>query len=135
MKVREYAKAFKLLTQRLRDSTNDRKARLGITFMYDLCPHIVYLCNGNYHRFFADVYSNEIFDSRIKNSSCAHYYSVGHLMNGFSKKDFIKMWIDNAIGTDLYINSNVDAYCKTSKFLDKNDTVESLCVQYDMIQV
>lgn len=138
MKAREYAKAFKLLTKRLRKSTNDPRARLVITFVYDLRPHIIYFCNGNF-RYFLNNYGdvicgNETIDSRITNSSYAHFYSIGHLMNGFLKKDFIKMWIDNAIGTDLHLNDE-DAYCKTSKFLDKNDTVESLCVQYDMTHI
>lgn len=138
MKDKEYVKAFKLLTQRLRDSTNDPKARLVITFVYDLRPQVIYFCNGNFLYFlnsYGDVVcGNETIDSRIKSSSYAHFYSVGHLMKGFLKTDFIKMWIDNAIGADLYVNDE-DVYCETSKFLDKNDTVESLCVQYDMTHI
>lgn len=133
MKTREYTKAFKLLTQRLRDFTNDPKARLAITFVQNLRPHIVYSCNGT-HYYFTDNYcnispGNLIVDSHVTYESVAKFYSIGHLMKGFTKEDFLKMWLDNAIGTDLYI------YNITSKLLDKNDTVESLCVQYDMAQV
>lgn len=147
MANREYAKAFKLLTQRLRDSTNDQKARLGITFTYKLRPHILYRCNSQF-RYFLNSYGdvicgNKIIDSRITDSSYAHFYSVGNLMKGFTKEDFMKMWIDNAIGNDLCIYYE-DAYFKPAKMmssnlanrklLDSNDTVESLCVQYDMTQ-
>ena len=140
MTTREYAKAFKFLTKRLRESTNDRKARLGITFMHKLHPHIIYFCNGNF-RYFLNSYGdvicgNETIDSRITNSSYAHFYSVGHAMKDFTKEDFMKIWINNAIGNELCIYYE-DAYFKTAKrkLLDSNDTVESLCVQYDMAQV
>lgn len=138
MKYKEYVKAFKLLTQRLKDSTDDRRARLSITFAYDLCPHILYVCNGHFRNFlnsYGDVIcGNEIIDSRIKSSSYGHFYSIGHLMKSFAKEDFIKMWIDNAINNTLYVerDSSID---NAVKLIDGNDTVESLCVQYDMTHV
>ena len=144
MTAKEYDKAFKFLTQRYRDLTHDRKSRLAITFSGHILPKplIVQWYNGIY-RYFVDnhcniIYGNTIADSRIINLSHNYtFYSVGHLTKSFTKKDFIKMWIDNAIGNDLYIYilNRKSADVKIAKLLDSNDTVESLCIQYDMTHI
>ena len=140
MTARKYAKAFKFLTQRLRDLTHDRKAHLAITCGGLSQPHIIHWCNGT-HRYFVNSHEiinpgNTIIDSHMIDSSCSSkFYSVGHLMKRFTKKDFIKMWIDNAINNDLYIYILDSKSIKPAKLLDSSDTVESLCIQYDMTYI
>ena len=148
MKYKEYVKAFKFLSKRLRDLTQDSKAHLSITFNMNLLPTIVHISNPSAlgyntfrkYRYFVDssnryyIRGNQIKDLRIMRSSYAQYYSVGHRMNDFKKEDFMKMWLDNAIKNTLYISYHYDSSA-VFKFLDANDTVESLCVQYDMTHI
>lgn len=148
MKYKEYVKAYKFLTKRLKEIMHDDKAHLGITFNINLQPIIVYITNSKLsgynlirkYRYFVNCTSwyyisgNKIIDSRITRSLYAQYYSTAHRMNGFTKEDFMKMWLDNAIKNTLYVTYDYGPDCIV-KFLDKNDTVESLCVQNDMMHI
>ena len=148
MKYKEYVKAYKFLTKRLKEITHDNKAYLGIRFNENLQPVPIYvfssisseskLIKRHYH--FVDSHNlyyirgNQIKDARITRISYPQYYSTAHRMNGFTKEDFMKMWLDNVIKNTLYVTYDYGPD-GIVKFLDKNDTVESLCVQYDMMRI
>lgn len=139
MKDKEYVKAFKVLTDRLRNITKDKKARLSIKFDNALRPVILYITrtydNGSHYCHFSN--GNGCFQYGNKKSlnsldityDMSEYYSIGHMMKGCKKNVFAKLWLSNAIGNALHI------LISERKLLDANDTVESLCVQYDMTHI
>lgn len=139
MKYKEYVKAFKVLTDRLRNITKDKKARLIIKFDIALRPVILYITktydDGLYYCHFSDgngyfQYGNgKNLNSLDITYDMSEYYSIGHTMKGCKKNVFAKLWLSNAIGNELHV------LVSERKFLDANETIESLCVQYDMAHV
>ena len=127
----DYAKAFEVLTQRLKDATQDRHAYLAIAITDKLYYSVIYFCHGNYRYFYDSAGRSLIGDSTIDacttHSLHAGFYSLSNIMNGFTKNDFMKIWLDKALGNDLCFGHYTDA-----KILDSCDTIELLCVQYDM---
>ena len=139
MKDKEYVKAFKVLTDRLRNITKDKKACLIVKFDNALGPIILYITktydNGRHYCLFSD--GNGYFQYGNKKSlnslnityDMSEYYSIGYMMKGCKKNVFAKLWLSNAIGNALHI------LISERKLLDANETVESLCVQYDMTHI
>jgi hypothetical protein len=144
MKYKEYVKAFKVLTNRLCHITHDKHAKLAIFLERNRTLTPGFQLSSDYKAFDSlhCIYNDEhlAFDNVFCNSQQQQqlfaYIEPGHLIKTFSIVDYIsyvKLWLDITIGNSLnifkYLNDN------EHKLISHYETVESLCVQYDMTQV
>lgn len=131
--MNEYAKAFKVLTARIKKITDDKKAALCLFINSGLRAILKYKALNDCHYFRCN-------DRAWSDGNCMHHSVfnpnyVGKCLSisnakGFTKQEFIRFWIENAIGNELCAYNH---QCYMLKFLlDKNETIESLCVEYDM---
>lgn len=137
MKTSDYAKAFKVLTDKLRKIVRDRKARLVIYVDNKLCLIPSYYCQDSLSCLFTD--DNEPFIVKRKrhckpclsNARCKQTMSLSKLSD-LSRNDYMELWFQLVIGNTLLCAQQFCVGSNQYKLLDKHETVESLCVEYDM---
>lgn len=139
MKDKDYAKAFKLMTHRLRQATGDSKAVLCMQITYILTATVAYrLHNERNHRYF--LHNDQRHSLNDGNGLHHKLFKQHHApkcfssstMDGVSRDKFMQIWLKNAIGNDLCIEVCHHDYSTMHMILDKHETTESLCVEYDL---
>lgn len=146
MKDKNYMKAFRFLSRKLREITGHRSATLGVINTETDCNNLylafrVLPSNSSYF-YFADErgiakymhFKPKHLKTRL--SKRFHFYSVGSSRK-IQPEVFMKEWIEHAVGHDIYVS-----YYNPStndiglvKLLSSIDTVETLAISYDMSNV
>ena len=147
MTDKEYIKAFKCLTSKLKQALNDKTAALCLTIAnnnetFALSYRTIYRTDDlnviKEHFYFFDESSKYSHVHRICDDSIlANARFKGKTLSLNSSKsfngiDFMKTWLDAACGKDV---SLVTRTGHVVKLLGKNDTVESICIEYDLTRV